>query len=247
MTTTPRTDAEEQLCVRDGMQVFAVRSHFARKLEEELDEAKRLFAAERFNYIEQRKDLVHLQKNYHELGEAIVGEGVFVGHPLPYAAAKQLHELLKESEAGNVQYRAKIDKLEADIADLHAERENWRVSSVCRELQHSIELLRDDLITQAKELEEAKRERDCAIASEEAMAVTFNEGCAKMADLERWKTEQLAVEAQWDAQKVGALLGVPLGADIRPQIEPRVQELLNEIHDNYILIDQLRAALANYQ
>lgn len=48
------------------------------------------------------------------------------------------------------------------------------------------------------------------------------------AGLARWKKEALAVEAQWDCQAVGKLIGVKLGDHIRPNIEPKVRELISQ-------------------
>jgi len=48
---------------------------------------------------------------------------------------------------------------------------------------------------------------------------------AENTHLERWKAEQLAVEASWDAQAVGKLIGCKLGENIRSAIEPYIREL----------------------
>lgn len=56
--------------------------------------------------------------------------------------------------------------------------------------------------------------------------------------LQRWKDEQLAVEAQWDPQAVARSLGLPLGTNIRPLLQMRVRGLRVEL-------DEFRARLAN--
>ena len=47
--------------------------------------------------------------------------------------------------------------------------------------------------------------------------------------IEAWKREQLAVEATWDIQAVGKLIGVGLGENIRPQIYPAIEKLTAEL------------------
>ena len=47
----------------------------------------------------------------------------------------------------------------------------------------------------------------------------------KIEELQEWKRQQLAVESQWDEQRVGKLLGLQLGTQIRPQIEPAIVQL----------------------
>lgn len=49
------------------------------------------------------------------------------------------------------------------------------------------------------------------------------------AELQRWKSEQLAVESTWDAQAVGRLLGVRLGQPIRPEIQPSIEAMREAI------------------
>lgn len=73
-------------------------------------------------------------------------------------------------------------------------------------------------------------------------------------DLQRlraWKAEALAVESEWDAQAVGALLGVELGASIRVAIQPGIATLQREADEareqvaaRDKIIDQLRASHA---
>lgn len=48
---------------------------------------------------------------------------------------------------------------------------------------------------------------------------------ARVAELEAWKAEALAVEAQWDVQAVGRAIAAPLGANIRPRILPAIEAL----------------------
>lgn len=48
---------------------------------------------------------------------------------------------------------------------------------------------------------------------------------ARVAELEHWKSEQMAVESEWDAQAVGHLLGIPLGYSIRAGIEFKVRQM----------------------
>ena len=57
----------------------------------------------------------------------------------------------------------------------------------------------------AGQLEQARNERDALAA---------------------WKESALAVEASWNCQAVGKLLGLPLGSDIRAGIEPGIRKLL---------------------
>lgn len=55
--------------------------------------------------------------------------------------------------------------------------------------------------------------------------------------LEKWKAEQLQVEAQWDVQAIGRLLGLKLGDHVRPAIQPAIERLQREA-------DEMREALA---
>ena len=41
--------------------------------------------------------------------------------------------------------------------------------------------------------------------------------------LETWRRQMLAVESQWNVQRVGELCGVKIGEDIRPAIEPFIR------------------------
>lgn len=66
---------------------------------------------------------------------------------------------------------------------------------------------------------------------------------AELADLRRWKTEVMAVERQWDDQKVAQLLGLRLGTSVRAGIQPAVEKLiaerarlLDQIHNDGILL-----------
>lgn len=47
----------------------------------------------------------------------------------------------------------------------------------------------------------------------------------ELAELREWKRQQLEVENQWDCQKIGKMLGVPLGANIREHIAPKIANL----------------------
>lgn len=55
--------------------------------------------------------------------------------------------------------------------------------------------------------------------------------------LQAWKDSAMQVEREWDAQKVGKLLKLPLGSSIKAGIEPAIVELIDER-------DSLRAELA---
>jgi hypothetical protein len=50
----------------------------------------------------------------------------------------------------------------------------------------------------------------------------------KRDELQRWKDEQLAVEAQWDPQAVARVLGLPLGVSVRAEILPGIRKLAAE-------------------
>ena len=91
-----------------------------------------------------------------------------------------------------------------------------------------------------------KEERDLAIAHDrqpyptadayEAVCAALNTAKEKLKaltaerdELRRWKDEALAVEASWDCQAVGKLIGVPLGQNIRPCIEPAIRRYQQDI------------------
>lgn len=59
--------------------------------------------------------------------------------------------------------------------------------------------------------------------------------------LKNWKIEQLAVEAAWDVQAVGKLIGCKLGTPVRPEIEPYIKHSTKRITE---LESQLRTATA---
>jgi threonyl-tRNA synthetase len=57
----------------------------------------------------------------------------------------------------------------------------------------------------------------------------YNAAVAKaVKELARWQPEQLAVEATWDVQAVGKLIGCGFGEDIRAQIYPAIEQLQAE-------------------
>ena len=51
------------------------------------------------------------------------------------------------------------------------------------------------------------------------LAVIEEQG-KQIAELQRWKDESLEVEASWDCQAVGKIIGVELGKNIRKDILP---------------------------
>lgn len=63
----------------------------------------------------------------------------------------------------------------------------------------------------------------CQIASE------LLKLAARVAELEAWKAEAMAVDSQWDPQAVGRLLDIPLGTLIRPGIQPGIERLLADV------------------
>lgn len=70
-----------------------------------------------------------------------------------------------------------------------------------------------------------------ADATEAAMALinsgdTIERLRAENTRLKQWKAEQLQVEACWDPQKIGKLLGMPLGMAIRANIEHHIIKLI---------------------
>lgn len=67
---------------------------------------------------------------------------------------------------------------------------------------------------------------------------------SRCAELEAWKESALAVEASWDCQKVGKLLGMPLGVDIRKNIEPKILELQAQLATLRTAAEQAREALS---
>ena len=78
-----------------------------------------------------------------------------------------------------------------------------------------------------------RHERDAAIAHAERarseyenMNAAYQQLAEQHAELAAWKESALAVEASWDCQAVGKLLGLPLGSDIRAGIEPGIRALL---------------------
>lgn len=47
----------------------------------------------------------------------------------------------------------------------------------------------------------------------------------RVAELESWKNQAIAVESEWDCQSVGKALNIPLGHSIRANILPKIKEL----------------------
>lgn len=47
-------------------------------------------------------------------------------------------------------------------------------------------------------------------------------------ELAEWKCQMMQLEAMWNQQAVGKLLGVPMGVFVRPEIEPRIRALIAE-------------------
>jgi len=64
---------------------------------------------------------------------------------------------------------------------------------------------------------------------EQELRQKLDEANAKIAELERWKLEQLFVESEWDAQATAKLLGAKPGQSCRRVINQRVPELIAEI------------------
>lgn len=60
----------------------------------------------------------------------------------------------------------------------------------------------------------------------------------ELEELRSWKKQALQVESQWDAQKVGDLLGIGLGQSIRANIEPKIEQL---ILDREMLLNTLKS------
>ena len=59
----------------------------------------------------------------------------------------------------------------------------------------------------------------------------LDEANAKIIKLENWKSQQLAVESEWDAQATAKLLGSKLGQSCRQVIAKRVPELITELNE----------------
>ena len=64
----------------------------------------------------------------------------------------------------------------------------------------------------------------------------------RIQELERWKAEQLEVEASWDPQAVGRLIGLPLGYPIRPSIQAAIEDLQANVAALEAETARLRAA-----
>jgi hypothetical protein len=52
---------------------------------------------------------------------------------------------------------------------------------------------------------------------------------AELERLQDWKDQQMAIDGQWDPQKVGRILGMTAGQDIRRNIEPKIVEMLAKL------------------
>lgn len=57
----------------------------------------------------------------------------------------------------------------------------------------------------------------------------LKEANGKRDELAAWKESALAMERNYDLQKIGQLLNVPLGTDIRSRIQPGIERLLTRI------------------
>lgn len=68
---------------------------------------------------------------------------------------------------------------------------------------------------------------------------------AEVARLRDWKVSALAVEARWDIQNVGKLLGLTPGQDIRSQIEPAIARL-KEDKERLIFVAKYVARIVHY-
>lgn len=172
-----------------------------------------------------------------------------------------------------------IAERDAEIAQLRSERENWRVSSICREAvaqREATESIHAELHTASRNLlasldsegtwsgvnigtlrtvlaktpaEVAKRlpwlEQQHAALVRRSIAIqevlnrmeivtgTPEDGvevmATELAQLRRWKSEALEVEAQWNVQEVGRLLDMPLGVSIQPRIADGIRTLVARI------------------
>lgn len=140
------TTAEKQSC-KQGDCVFA---DFARKLERERDEARK-----------ERNAALSDRDAWARLCGAV--DCYTPSTAEPYAALKLQRDALREeverAEAKcSAEYeahkmtQAERDALRAEAEQLKSERENWRVSSVCRELRAEVERLRDADSFSRKEL-----------------------------------------------------------------------------------------------
>lgn len=74
---------------------------------------------------------------------------------------------------------------------------------------------------------------DAAFETQLARALKAEEALAKVnlenAALRDWKESAQRVEAEWDVQAVGKLLGVPLGESVREHVQPKVAALAAEV------------------
>lgn len=123
---------------------------------------------------------------------------------------------------------------ELDYGEPWLEAEHWRGRTMTR--------LHDPVIDNYRMM---KRVRACVNAcagmtDPAAEIATLN---AELSELREWKRQQLEVESQWDCQKIGKMLGVPLGANIREHIELSVTGLLDHLANHDAEIAKLRADL----
>lgn len=65
-------------------------------------------------------------------------------------------------------------------------------------------------------------------------------------DLTRWKAEALEVDASWDPQAIGKLLGMTLGTPIHQNIQPAIEKLLAQLAAERALADRLAEVLRLY-
>jgi len=66
----------------------------------------------------------------------------------------------------------------------------------------------------------------------------------QLAELARWKEEQMQVESEWDPQIIGELLGLRIGDSIRKDIEPKIRELKRELAQATEALETERMRLA---
>ena len=61
---------------------------------------------------------------------------------------------------------------------------------------------------------------------------------AELVELKAWKEQAIAVEATWDVQAVGKLLGILWGQDIRKNIQPKIEALQAELAEEKTKCDE---------
>lgn len=82
----------------------------------------------------------------------------------------------------------------------------------------------DDLVAQARRESKSLDNREDAWCFYDTMDL-LERLAAEIERLRAWKESAMAVEAEWDAQAVARLLGIPLGAAIRASIQPAIERL----------------------